>query len=440
MLFQRVTSQSDRAATVSRALGARYVAFFVVSGLVSSAALAAGSAATLDGTAKSGSVDTLMIGTPGAGTTLGEVSIPVTLNVHGLKPSLIVFKMVFDTDVLTFKTVARGEAATAAGKYAEAYEAAPGTVGFIVWALNTGVMDTGLVLTATFELVAPQTPLSQVFISGVNASMADEIGNPVAVRMIYFAPAAVTVSPDPEGALVQWSEVPGAESYLVYQSESEDPTSADRISDTLSSSELSYVDDSVPTDPQDPDYCHLFYYWVAAENANNDEGTLSEPAAWNPGGPAAPETVAVSSINSAGALIDWLGVDGAAGYQVYRGSSDNPSEAESISEWLPAADGSYLDNQVVRGTCALGCAETCQTYYYWVRARSESECEGTFSSVAVGRGLQLISGKERPSAASVMPAGFGLGHEALGDLLLLLFMGGGLLTARRFTSFRRDRE
>jgi len=431
MLLQRVTRRCDKAA--------RWwlVMCFVVSLFVSSAALASDSGTTFGNAAKNGSVDTLTIGAPVAGTISSEILVPVTLNLHGRKPSLILFKMVYDPEVLTFRTVERGPAAEAAGKYVEYYESETGTVGFIVWALNLNTIDTGVVLTAVFDLVSPDTELGQIFISGANASMADESSNAVAVRMIYFAPASVTVSADPDGVLVQWSEVVGADGYRVYRSESEDPEMADAITRSLDASTLSFVDDSVPTNTEDPGYCQNLFYWVAAENEDGDDGALSEPAGWNAGAPAAPETVAVTSISWEGALVEWSAVDNAGSYQVYRGTSDDPNEAEAISEWLPASTMSYLDSKVIRGSCALGCANTCQTYYYWVRSESESGCEGTFSSVAVGEGLTLVSSKMTPVSASVVP-GAGLGREAFGDILVLGLAAGGLLARRRLVSSRRD--
>jgi hypothetical protein len=432
MLLQRVTRRCDMAARPWRVL------CFIASVFVSCAALASDSGASLGSAAKNGSVDTLTIGAPSAGGTSREILVPVTLNVHSCKPNLILFKMVYDPKVLTFRAVERGPAAVAAGKYAEAYESEPGTVGFIVWALNLDAIDTGLVLTAVFDRVSLGTELEQIFISGVNASMADESSNAVAVRMIYFAPSSVTVSADPEGVLVEWSEVVGANRYWVYRSESEDPETANTISYSLGASTLSFVDDSVPTDiTEDPEYCQNLFYWVAAENEDGDDGTLSEPAGWNPGAPAAPETVAVVSISWEGVLVEWSAVDNAGRYQVYRGTSDDPNEAEPISEWILASSVSYLDGEVIRGSCTLGCAETCQTYYYWVRSESESGCEGTFSPVAVGQGLSLTSSKALPSAASVVP-GTGLGRESFGDILLLGVAAAGLLAGRRLVSSRRD--
>jgi hypothetical protein len=411
--------------------------FFVVSVLVSGAALASDSGTAFGNAAKNGSVDTLTIGAPAAGTTSSEILVPVTLNVHGRQPTVIVFKMIYDPEVLTFRAAERGPAAEAAEKYVDHYESEKGTVGFIVVGFNNNTIDTGVVLTAVFDLVSSDTELGQIFISGVKASMADESDNAVAVRMIYFAPASVTVSADPDGVLVQWSEVVGADRYRVYRSESEDPETADTISRSLDASTLSFVDDSVPTNTEDPQYCQNLFYWVAAENEDGDDGALSEPAGWNAGAPAAPETVAVTSISWEGVLVEWSAVDNAGSYQVYRGTSDDPNEAEAISEWLPASTMSYLDSEAIRGCCALGCADTCQTYYYWVRSESESGCEGTFSSVAVGEGLSLVSSKMTPVSASVVP-GAGLGREAFGDLFLLGLAAGGLLAGRRLVSSRRD--
>jgi hypothetical protein len=410
---------------------------FVVSVLVSSAALASDSGTAFGSAAKNGSVDTLTIGAPVAGTTSREILVPVTLNVHGREPSVITFQMTYDTSVLAFKAVTGGPAAQAAQKDAVANETKPGEILVIVWGFNTTEIDTGVILTATFELASANAELGEIFITGVNSAMADPGGDRVAVRMIYFAPATVTVSPQSDGVVVQWSEVLGAAEYRVFRSETEDPEAADSISGWLPSTELLYLDDSVTVDPEDPDYCQNLFYWVVAANADDEEGTPSEPAGWNPGAPAAPETVAVTSISWEGVLVEWSAVDNAGSYQVYRGTSDDPNEAEAISEWLPASTVSHLDSEVIRGSCTLGCADTCQTYYYWVRSESESGCEGTFSSVAVGEGLSLVSSKMTPVSASVVP-GAGLGREAFGDILLLGLAAGGLLAGRRLVSSRRD--
>ena len=426
MSLQRIIKQCGKCARLWR------MAWLVMSVLMSSAALAAESSA-----AKSGSVDTLTIGTPSTTATVNEVSVPVILNVNGRKPSVITFQMTYEPSVLAFKAVTGGPAAQAAQKDAAANETKLGEILVIVWGLNTTEIDTGVILTATFELASASTELGEIFITGVSPAMVDPSGNRVAARMVYFAPATVTVSPQSDGVVVEWSEVLGAVEYRVFRSETEVPEDADSISDWLPSPELSYLDDSLTVDPGDPDYCQNLFYWVVAANADENEGSPSEPAGWNAGAPAAPETVAVTSISWEGVLVEWSAVDNAGSYQVYRGTSDDPNEAEAISEWLPASTVYHLDSEAIRGSCTLGCADTCQTYYYWVRSESESGCEGTFSSVAVGEGLSLVSSKTTPVSASVVP-GAGLGREAFGDLFLLGLAAGGLLAGRRLVSSRRD--
>jgi len=389
--------------------------------------------ASAEDAVKSGLANTLTIGAPSATSRTDRISVPVTLNVRGLKPSLIIFGMDYDPNVIVFHSVTRGPAAVAAGKYAEANETALGSVSFIVWALNSEAMNSGLVLTATFDLALPGTRLERVFIEGTNPSMADVDGHAVAVRMVYFAPASVTVSAaQHEGVLVQWTAVAGASLYRVLRSESEDTATVESISDALPASTLSFVDDSAAaTTPPSPGSCPSLFYWVVAQHQRGMEGTLSEPATWHPGSPVAPANVTVSSVDTGGALIEWSTVDGAAGYQVYRGLSDDLGLAAPISDWLPDSALSYLDEGVSGGTCTVGCVNVCRTYYYWVRARSASGCEGAFSVVAPGRNLRQVFTK---SPASVIP-GLGIGRPVLGDLLVLGLAGAGLLAARRVAHF-----
>jgi hypothetical protein len=369
------------------------------------------------------STNTVVIGAPTA--TDSGVDVPVTLNVHGVGPSIVIFYMQFDASILKYVDVERGAAATGAGKYAEAYTPSPGLIKFIVFALNANEMDSGLLLTASFSYVSSaDASTDDLLFAGGDLSMSSSAGVSLDSRILYFAPETVTVSGgSSSGALVEWSTVPGAAEYLVFRASENNPDSAEAISNLLDASQHSFEDVSEVATSSGND-CMSLYYWVAARSKNGFEGTLSESALWSPGSPSAPDALTVASSDSNGVSLQWSAVDGATGYRVFRGITADSESAIAISDWLSADATTYLDENAVENSDVLGCFHGGGTYYYWVKARNDKGCESILSASAAGEELTLSS---KMVAASVTPRTFCGG---LGDVITIVVAGLLLLTFR----------
>ena len=156
---------------------------------------------------------------------------------------------------------------------------------------------------------------------------------------------------------------------------------------------------------------------VAGEGEQVLELGVSEPSMASPvpesidmillgncGAPPPPSGVTASQGDADGVLIRWEEAAGAAGYLVYRGPSDDPAAAASISGWLPSLF-SYLDTDAagpvaVGGGCAGAALSQVQRYYYWVRAlrlQNDAFCASDLSTPAEGyrgaaKGLLLKGG------------------------------------------------
>lgn len=381
---------------------------------------------------KSASENVLTLGAPALSGT--QIVVPVTLTVRALKPSAVSFRVTYDAELFEFKGATRGAAATAANKYVEAYETAPGSINFMVWAFNSSEMDSGVVLTAAFSPNVPDMSANDLFLVGSNLSMSSPEGVSLTSQLLFFAPETVTVTAgSPNGVLVEWTAVPQAAEYVVLRSSSDDPSTVSATSDSLPASQLSFLDDSDEAVSSTSGECKRLYYWVAARSTEGMEGSLSESALWSPGTPGVPANVSAST--ESGALeMTWSAVADAAGYRVYRGVTKDSSAATAINQEFSASELSYSDGYMLAPSdSALGCFKSGTTYYYWVRAVGATGCESDFSASVSVRAQHVMES----ATASVVP-GVSVPGGALGDLSVLALAGLGLAATRRVSRLRRS--
>ena len=167
-------------------------------------------------------------------------------------------------------------------------------------------------------------------------------------------PTGVSASDgDTHSIFVWWNAVTGASGYKLWRNNSDNPSTAVSVGVV-----------SVITGPayQDADKALIigstYYYWVQATNSiqtsvfsTSDSGRIAplqplQPPAW---------LSASDAIYADAIMIRWNPVAGAAGYWIWRSSSDNTATAVMInSTW----DIAYHDAPLLPGS----------TYYYWVKA------------------------------------------------------------------------
>jgi len=124
--------------------------------------------------------------------------------------------------------------------------------------------------------------------------------------------------------------------------------------------------------------------------------------------PNAPGNVTASRGRTDGVLVTWNSVPGATGYRVFRNSVDNPFTATALgSEWQASL--SFLDTTAPPADITLPSNQGCSgsnsgtitnQFYYWVKARTTSDCESAFSLPALGYRLPGVTASRGASGES----------------------------------------
>jgi len=162
---------------------------------------------------------------------------------------------------------------------------------------------------------------------------------------------------------VSWAPLPGASVYTVWRAEA--PGGIDSA-ELLGVSEVSeFLDDAPPPGA-------LPLYWIGALFGDECGSELSGPVEPDASTSIPPPMEVVASAGDCVKLtVSWSLVDGALGYEIWRGLS----EAESESEFLALADaGPFKDSSAAPFT----------TYFYWVRSINECGSAGPFGDGAPG--------------------------------------------------------
>jgi fibronectin type 3 domain-containing protein len=147
---------------------------------------------------------------------------------------------------------------------------------------------------------------------------------------------------------LRWDPVPNAVGYEIWQGTSSNSVFAAKIADVTVTSYNHYSATPGMT----------YYYWVKTKNACSTSPFSDGDTGYRAGAPAAPTYVSASDGTSTQSIrINWNTVSGATGYEIWRGTSDNPPLAVKIADDTAPP---YSDYSAVGGTL----------YYYWIKARN----------------------------------------------------------------------
>lgn len=254
--------------------------------------------------AKSGSIATLSVGS-GSGANEETVEISVHLDTNSSQVSGVQFWLEYDPESVSFVEAVEGPVALAAEKQVEANVPVPGEVRVIVYGLNDNIMADGLLATISFAVLNPAG--AEVVLTGTNVAASTPEGESLDILMTGNCgapgmPMNVSASSgDSDGILVTWSAADGANSYVVYRSDSADPMTSEPVSGRLGQV-TSYLDTGAAsptvsgggcTSPRVVEFTH-YYYWVralAAAASGGDLGSdLGGPAEGYRGGAKSSET------------------------------------------------------------------------------------------------------------------------------------------------------
>ena len=150
---------------------------------------------------------------------------------------------------------------------------------------------------------------------------------------------------------VSWNAVAGATSYQIWRNTVNDSGTATQIG----------TDTASPFDDTTAAAGTTFFYWVRAVGpcgtsgfSNSDAGSRGSGSA-----PAAPKFLRATDGNCNSVTVTWRAANGATGYQIWRGTSNNSANAVQIGT---SATLSFVDTTAIPGL----------QYYYW--AKSTNSC------------------------------------------------------------------
>ena len=150
-----------------------------------------------------------------------------------------------------------------------------------------------------------------------------------------------------------------------------------------------------------------YYYWAKAATSDTGNrasglgGACPDHSGWRKLSP--PAEVTASQSDTEGIRISWSAVSGAAAYQVYRHTENNPAAATAITDWW-ADLLTFFDSPLDEG----------RQYYYWVRSSvgANGDRPSDFSASAVGW-------KSYEPARKVDMTGLGASKGSSGDKIVI---------------------
>ncbi|MEK7795258.1 MAG: cohesin domain-containing protein [Candidatus Hydrogenedentota bacterium] len=132
----------------------------------------------------------------------------------------------------------------------------------------------------------------------------------------------------------------------------------------------------------------------------------------------APQNVQAGDDDPDGVHVTWNAVTSATEYRVFRNTTDQSASSSAVSAWLTETE--FFDESAAGlGGGGGGCAQPSETLtlFYWVVARSASECESQFSASDTGSVF----------IAPAKLAGVASWPHAVADLLMIAFCLGAVL-------------
>ena len=180
---------------------------------------------------------------------------------------------------------------------------------------------------------------------------------------------------------ISWESVDGAKLYKVYRSEKNNINSANTFkvfsqTDT-DSNKGDYIGTTNSTSYSDKNIKPgaTYYYWYKACSLESECSNFSNsviattPNTSAPGLPEIPNALTLTVMNFVDIQSNWVSVDGASSYQLYRSQTNDNAGAALVATTSSLI---FMDNNLATTT----------TYYYWLKAcNSNNECSG-FSNVA----------------------------------------------------------
>ncbi len=163
---------------------------------------------------------------------------------------------------------------------------------------------------------------------------------------------------------LSWSSPGGAVlSYRIFRSESSDPAAAQLLGNGTGTSYQDAESGLVPA--------KAYTYWVKAVFPAGESSFSAAATGYR--ALAAPTGLSATSNDYCKVALSWSASAGAAGYKIYRSTTNSSSSAQMIGTGTATA---YDDKTAVAGT----------GYYYWVKAYSGS-VQSDFSNSATGKKL-----------------------------------------------------
>ncbi|MDZ4858242.1 MAG: cohesin domain-containing protein [Candidatus Hydrogenedentes bacterium] len=218
----------------------------------------------------------------------GEVDVSVSMNASP-RPSSIAFWIEYDESKLTFLEAEPGIVLTLAGKDVSWDFPAPGRVSFLIFGVNDLRIASGKILTLRFDVDADVESSEDLLVQGLNQSASDPDANRLetiieggAIDILAcFRPAqpanfSATDGLFPGYVQLTWTPVFGAQSYVIYRSDVNDPATATLVASTL----LPFYSDTSAQGAnvtgsggggcsggpgQSVDFS-MYYYWVLSQN------------------------------------------------------------------------------------------------------------------------------------------------------------------------------
>ncbi|MCA8836473.1 MAG: fibronectin type III domain-containing protein, partial [Proteobacteria bacterium] len=193
----------------------------------------------------------------------------------------------------------------------------------------------------------------------------------------FSAPLTVTTAPAPAAGLtamannagdtvtLAWTAATAAIRYEVFRNTTGDAATATEVGGGSDIILLTYND----TTTRDTTY----YYWVLSCDANNCSSPRTSVSVITTLVLVAPATPTVSDVLDISLTLNWLAVDTATRYEVWRHTADDSSAASKLDADDDDTDLSYADSGLVAGT----------RYYYWVKTCLDDMCSDFSSPVDV---------------------------------------------------------
>lgn len=172
------------------------------------------------------------------------------------------------------------------------------------------------------------------------------------------APAGLSATDTQSEAIgVTASPSAGATSYSVWRATTNNSAAATLLASGLGSPAY---DDTTATPGT------TYWYWMKAHNAYGQSGFSNGDSGYRPYAPPAPPAWVDASDGTAGdaILVTWAAVDGATGYEVWRGSTSNIASASLLASL--GAVTSYTDESPTDTS----------VWYFWVRATGPGGTSG----------------------------------------------------------------